>query len=88
MHYMAVWTFKPEHTPAIAERFRETGAVPPEGVTLIARWHDVAGGRGFGLARSDDPAAIARWCLQWSDLMSLEVIPVVNDETLAAVLAQ
>ena len=61
--------------------------MPPDGVTMLARWHDVAGRRGFAISETDDPLAIAKWCREWNDLMSFEIIPVVNDAQLATVLA-
>lgn len=87
MHFMTIWTFAPEQTKAVVERFGETGALPPEGVTMLARWFDVAGGRGFAISETDDPVAIVRWCREWTDLMSFEVIPVINDEQLVSALA-
>jgi len=39
------------------------------------------------VARTDDASALARWTRQWNDLLEFEVIPVVDDQQLAAVLA-
>jgi len=87
MHFITIWTFRPEQRDNVIERFRETGGPPPEGVNMLARWHDVASGRGFAISETDDPVAIAKWCREWSDLMTFEIIPVVNDEQLVTVLA-
>jgi hypothetical protein len=87
MHFLTIWTFRPEHANSAIERFGETGAPPPEGVNMLARWHDVAGKRGFALSETDDPVAIAKWCHGWNDLLSFEIVPVINDEQLGAVLA-
>jgi hypothetical protein len=54
---------------------------------LLARWHDVANGTGISISESDDASAMARWVLEWSDLMDMEVHPALNDEQLGAVLA-
>lgn len=86
MRFVTIWTFKPEHTEEIIARFRETGALPPEGVKMLARWHDVSGGRGFAVCETDDPVAASRWCHEWSDLFSLEIVPVLDDEQLTQVL--
>ena len=88
MHFIVSWTFSPENANSTIERFKETGAPPPDGVPMVARWHDVAGRRGFALAETDDAAAISKWTRQWNDLLAFEVVPVVNDEQLAAVLAE
>lgn len=87
MHFMIIWTFRPEHSDGAISRFTETGAPPPDGIEMISRWHDVAGHRGFALAHTDDATALARWTRQWNDLLSFEVVPVVDDQQLAAILA-
>lgn len=86
MNFMVVWTFKPDHSKDAIARFQETGGMPPAGVRMIARWHDVAGGRGFAITETDDPVAASKWCHDWTDLLSFEVIPVLNDEQLGQVL--
>ncbi|WP_425044741.1 DUF3303 domain-containing protein [Primorskyibacter sp. S87] len=86
MKYIAAWVFEPDNVDAIIERFMKTGGLPPEGVTMEARWFDVAGGRGFAVADSDDPVAVAKWCRAWTDLMSFEIIPVIDDGQMAQVL--
>ena len=88
MHFMTIWTFSPENRDTAVARFMETGAPPPDGVTMLSRWHDVAGGRGFAIAEADDPVAIAKWTRQWADLLSFEIVPVINDEQIAAVLSE
>ncbi|MDH3377074.1 MAG: DUF3303 domain-containing protein [Gammaproteobacteria bacterium] len=87
MHFITIWTFKPEQSKDAIERFKATGAMPPEGVTMLARWHDVAGNRGFAISECDDAVAASKWCHEWSDLLTFEVIPVLSDEQLGAVLA-
>ena len=86
MLYLTTYRFTPENRKAIVARFMETGGKPPTGVKLLGRWTDVAGGRGFTLTESDDPVAAARFPYEWNDLMSFEVVPVLNDEQLAKVL--
>lgn len=86
MHFMIVWRFRPEHSQSAIARFNETGGAPPPGVTMLARWHDVAGSRGFAIAESDDLVAVSRWCHDWTDLLSFEVIPVLDDQQLTQVI--
>ena len=88
MQFMATWRIKPEHVSQSVERFKETGAMPPAGVKMIGRWHDVAGGHGFTLAETDDPVAISSWCMRWADLLDFEIAPVVTDEQLAKALSE
>lgn len=87
MNFVTIWTFRPADRDSVIQRFGETGGPAPEGVTMLARWHDVAGGRGFAISETEDPLAMAKWCREWNDIMSFEIIPVVNDEQLVAVLS-
>jgi hypothetical protein len=68
------------------KRFKQTGAPPPAGVKMTGRWHCAQGLRGFIVAESSDAEAIAKWLQEWTDLLSFEVTPVVNDEQLARVI--
>ena len=87
MQFMMIWTTSPDKINRTLERFGQTGALPPEGVTLQARWFEMGGGRGFMLAETDDPVTLASWCRQWGDLISFEVVPVIDDEQLKAAFA-
>jgi hypothetical protein len=83
MLHVIAWTFKPEHRNAVQARFKEAGGLPPEGVKMIGRWHGVGTNKGFCVAESDDPLAIAKWAQKWSDLMSFDVYPALTDEDTA-----
>ncbi len=75
-----------EHRNVAQGRFLETGAMPPDGVTMLGRWHAASGRLGYLIAESDDLSAVARWTQQWTDLLTFEVEPVLEDEPFAAVL--
>lgn len=64
----------------VHERFKETGAPPPDGVDMTGRWHSVAGNRGFLVAESDSADGIAQWLQEWTELISFDVTPVLTDE--------
>jgi hypothetical protein len=68
-------------------RFKETGAPPPPGVTMMGRWHSVEGNRGFLVAESSEAEAIGRWLQEWTDALSFEVTPVLTDEQFTQVIA-
>lgn len=87
MYYISIWTFRPEHRTAIVARFLETGGKPPDGVRMLSRWHDLGGSRGFAVSETDDPTLIAKWCRDWADLLTFEIVPVIDDEQLASVLS-
>jgi hypothetical protein len=86
MHFIVIWTFRPENRQAVVDRFVETGGQPPVGVAMLSRVHDVSGSRGFALCSADDATAIAKWCRQWADLLTFEVVPVIDDGQLADIL--
>jgi Domain of unknown function (DUF3303) len=88
MLFMTHWTVPQENLKVAIQRFKETGAAPPKGVKMIGRWHDVGQRGGITISEADDAEAIARWSLQWSDLLTLETHPVFDDAGLAKVLAQ
>ena len=90
MKFMLTFTFKPDlkaRDEAIA-RFKKNGGQPPKGVKLLGRWTRADFNGGFDLVESDDPRAIAEFSLTWSDLMDLNVTPVIDDEALADVLGR
>jgi hypothetical protein len=87
MTFVLIYSFPLENRNAIQARFKETGGgMPPAGVKLLSRWHAVGGGKGINVFESDDPLAIAKYANEWSDLMSFEIYPVVNDESIAKVI--
>jgi Protein of unknown function (DUF3303) len=42
--------------------------------------------QGYDLLESDDPSALTELALQWSDLMKMNIVPVVEDRELGEVL--
>ena len=75
-----------DHRDTAQDRFTSTGAPPPEGVTMLGRWHSVAGRNGYLLAESDSAEALMTWTQAWTDCIHFEVTPVVGDEEAARVL--
>jgi len=53
------------------------------GIKMLGRWHAIAGGKGVLISESNDPMAIAQWIQEWSDLMSFDIYPALNDEDAA-----
>lgn len=87
MKYMTVWTIRPENMKASIKRFLEESPQTP-GVKIISRMHVLGSGTGFTLWESDDPLAATKEGLAWSDLIDLEVHPVVDDATIAKALGR
>ncbi len=80
------YAYSSDDRDTVHERFKETGGLPPDGVTMIGRWHGVDGNRGFLLAETGDPGALARWLQDWTDLVAFEVTPVLTDEEFSEVI--
>ena len=87
MLFICYYRILPGNRDACIARFAKTGAQLTEGIKLLGRWHSVATGTGVSITEADDASAMARFELQWNDLMELEVRPALNDEQLAATLA-
>lgn len=88
MKFMLTFSFSPQankRNEAIA-RFLKTGGQPPKGAKLLGRWTRADFSQGYDLLETDDPGALAEFALQWSDLMEVEIAPVVEDKELAEVL--
>jgi hypothetical protein len=88
MKFMLTYTIKPEtqgRDPAI-DRFKKSGGLPPAGVTLLGRWTSADFSGGFALIESNDAKALTEFALMWSDLMELQLSPVVEDAELDQVL--
>jgi len=88
MKFMLTFSWKPDaktRAEGIA-RFRKTGGQPPAGVKLLGRWTRADFSGSHDLLETDDPAALTEFALMWSDLMALEIVPVVEDQVLNEVL--
>jgi hypothetical protein len=88
MKFMLTFSWNPD-TPQRAEafaRFRKTGGRTPQGVALLGRWTQADLSAGFDLLETDDPKKLAEFAYQWSDLMQLEIAPVLEDAEMATVL--
>jgi hypothetical protein len=67
-------------------RFLKTGGQPPKGAKLLGRWTSADLSKGYDLLESDDRGALTELALQWSDLMEMNIVPVVEDKDLGEVL--
>ena len=89
MQYLMSYSMPSSNVDAASNRFLETqGAPPPDGVSLLGRWHAMAGRRGWMVIESDDVAAVHKYSRQWHDLLDFEIVPVIGDETIAQVMIE
>jgi hypothetical protein len=86
MKFMLTFTLQPETRNKAIERFLKTGGQPPKGVKLLGRWTSTDLSKGYDLLESDDPGALTELALQWSDLIEMNIVPVVEDKELGDVL--
>lgn len=86
MQFLLSWDIAEDNRDAAVARFVETGALPPEGVTMLHRWHLAEGREGFAIAEADDAVAIGKWTNQWTDLLTFRIVPIVDDEGFKKVL--
>ena len=86
MLFRLAWTHSPEGRDATIKRFMETGGMPPEGIVMHARYHNVDGRGGFAICETDDASALHNWALDWTDLIEMQIDAIMDDDTIANVL--
>ena len=86
MLFVITYRVSVEHRDAAQARFKETGGGPPDGVKMVGRWHSAAGLKGFVLAEASDVVAIGKWTQDWTDLLTFDVTPVLDDEQVMEVM--
>jgi hypothetical protein len=69
------------------DRFKKTGGPPPDGVKMHGRWHNCDGSGGVCIAETDDGAALSAWMNQWTDVLTFDARPALNDEQFGKMLA-
>ena len=69
-------------------RFLETGAPPPEGVTLLGRWFTASHSSGFMLVEASDANALFRYASEWADLINFKIEPVVTEDEAGPILQE
>jgi len=88
MKFMLTFTMpadKAKRDEAI-QRFMKTGGQPPKGATLLGRWMQADFSQGLALLDSDDAKPLTQFALEWSDVLYLQITPVVEDKDLVEVL--
>ena len=59
--------------------------MPPEGVELLSRYHNLDGTGGFAILESTSAAALADYALDWNGLIKIEITAIMDDETITSV---
>ncbi len=87
MKFLVTWSVSPDRRNEVQARFMETGGLPPKGVEMLHRFHAADGSMGFAICESAEGSALASWTQGWSDLLELDIRPIVDDEEMASILA-
>jgi hypothetical protein len=88
MKYICYFNWEPntaQQSEAI-RRFKATGGQPPAGASLLGRWIRADFMGGVCLLESNDPKALTEFSLMWSDVMTLQIIPIIEDAEFVQVL--
>lgn len=86
MIFVSLYTLSSENRNSAQDRFKNSGGPPPAGVKIIGRWHSVGGLRGVTVFETNDPEAAAQWSQQWTDLISFDIYPALDDAGFAKLL--
>ena len=85
MLFKLAWTHTPEARDKTIEQFMKTGGMPPAGVALVSRYHNLDGTGGFAVLETD-AAALADYALDWNGLIKIEITAIMDDDTIGDVL--
>lgn len=88
MKFISTYKFRDGQHSAAAKKFLTDGAIPPEGATLLGRWHAADGTGGFSLMETDNPATAYELALTWSEHLEIHTVPVLEDEQIGPVLGK
>ena len=73
---------KDNKTKDIYRRLQERGRTTPKGLKYVDSWISASLDRCFQLMECDNPVLFQEWILEWEDLATFEIIPVVpSNET-------
>jgi hypothetical protein len=88
MKFMSTWTTIPGARKEAVDRFLAGLGAPPEGVTLLGRWHKTDCSGGYSLIESDNPLAIYESAAVWADVLELHTTPVIEDTEAGSIVAK
>ena len=86
MLFKLAWTHTPEARDTTVKQFMATGGMPPEGVSMLSRYHNLDGTGGVAILDTTDSAALADYALDWNGLIKIEITAIMDDETINSVL--
>ena len=88
MKFMSTWSVRPGTRKEAIDRFLAGQATPPEGVTLLGRWHKADASGGYTLSETNNPQALFEFAAIWSDVLELHSTVVLEDAEAGPILAK
>lgn len=88
MKFITTWTVLPGTLKEAVNRFLAGQAQPPEGVTLLGRWHKADCSGGFVLFETSNPGAIYESAAGMADVLELHTVPVIEDADAGPIMAK
>ena len=88
MLFTFAWTHSPSARDTVIKQFMANGGMPPDGVKLLSRYHNLDSAVGFAVVESSDPTALANWALDWNGLIEIKITAIMDDETIGGVLVK
>ena len=78
MLYMVIEHFKHQDPVPVYRRFRDQGRMTPKGLEYVSSWVDTKLERCYQVMETSDPELMAEWIAHWSDIVDIDVIPVMS----------
>jgi hypothetical protein len=88
MKFMSTWTVLPGALKETVNRFLARQGQPPEGVTLVGRWHKTDLSGGYVLFETSNPAAFYESAAAWADVLEIHTVPLIEDADAGSILAK
>ena len=87
MLFMVIERFRGQDPDPVYRRLAEGGRSMPDGLAYVGSWIEPGFDRCFQLMECDDARLLQAWVLQWKDLMTFEIVPVVPSAETREVMA-
>ena len=84
MLYMIIERFRDGDARPIYRRLREQGRMMPEGLRYVGSWITEDVTLCYQVMECEDRRDLETWMSRWSDLMELEIVPVITSAEASA----
>ena len=86
MLFLIVCNYEPERRDEITLRRAQKGLMMPEGIKVVGEWSALTGGQVYLVLEGDNPELFLAAARAWSDLMTIESMPVIETEKMMELL--